>query len=90
MSPCASARFDSGSKYGANELTSTVDKLRRHARRLDKLNVKVSTVLAAMKHGEALHMEYVWHGRTWRLSGGRRIPDEVAQIVIQNARCRRW
>lgn len=38
-----------------------------------------------MKRGEALHLEFAWQGRFWRLSRGRRIADEVAQIVIENA-----
>jgi hypothetical protein len=59
-------------------------KLRANARRLDKLNVKVTTVLAAMRRGEALLMEYRWHGRVWSLTGGRCIPDDVALIVIRN------
>jgi hypothetical protein len=59
-------------------------KMRRNARRLDKLNIRATTVLAAMKRGEALLMEYRWYGRAWHLSHGRYIPDEVAQIVIQN------
>ena len=56
-----------------------------HQRRLDRLNNSATTVLAAMSRGEALHLEYAWYGRAWRLSGGRCIPNEVASLVIQNA-----
>lgn len=59
-------------------------KVRANTRRLDKLNIKITTVLAAMKRGEALLMEYRWHGRVWFLSGGRCIPDDIALIVIRN------
>jgi hypothetical protein len=41
-------------------------------------------VLAAMKRGQSLHLEFTWRGRVWRLSGGRTVPDEVAQIVIKS------
>jgi hypothetical protein len=37
-----------------------------------------------MKRGEALLMEYRWYGRCWSLSRGRRVPDEVAQVVIKS------
>jgi hypothetical protein len=66
-------------------MTSIV-KLRANTRRLDRLNIKVTSVLAAMRRGEALHMEFAWYGRVWCLSGGRRIDNEVAQVVIKNAR----
>jgi hypothetical protein len=62
----------------------TVGKLERQARKLDKLNIRVCTVLAAMKRGEALLMEYRWYGRAWTLSGGRSVRDEVAQVVIKS------
>jgi hypothetical protein len=66
-------------------MTVTLAKLRGNARRLDKLNIKVTTVLAAMKRGEALLLEFRWYGRAWCLSRGRCVSDEVVQIVIQNA-----
>jgi hypothetical protein len=67
-------------------MTVTTAKLRANARKLDRLNGKAATVLAAMQRGEALLLEYRWYGRVWCLSGGRHIPDEVAQVVIQSAR----
>jgi hypothetical protein len=69
---------------GANNMPKTPEKLQRQGRKLDKLNIKVCTVLAAMKGGEALLMEYRWYGRSWHLSRGRSVPDEVAQIVIKS------
>jgi hypothetical protein len=58
-------------------------KLRAQARRLDRLNGSVATVLAAMQRGEALHHERMWYGGIWWLSNGRHIPNEIAQAVIQ-------
>ena len=60
-------------------------KIRAQARRLDRVNGKVATVLTAMQRGEALLLEYRWYGCVWCLSGGRHITDEIAQAVIQNA-----
>ena len=65
-------------------MTVTTAKLRANARKLDQLNGKVATVLAAMQRGEALHHERMWYGGIWWLSNGRRITDEIAQLVIQN------
>src|SRR6516225_2877937 len=65
-------------------MTISPGKLRNQARRLDRLNGKVATVLTVMRRGEALILEYRWHGRVWCLSGGRHITDEIAQVVIQN------
>jgi hypothetical protein len=63
---------------------TSIAKLHANTRRLDRINVKVTSVLAAMRRGEALHMEFQWYGRVWCLSGGRRIDDDVARIVIKN------
>lgn len=65
-------------------MTVILTKLRRNARKLDQLNIKVTRVLAAMQRGEALLMEYRWYGRSWRLSRGRAVPDEVTQVVIKS------
>lgn len=51
-------------------------KIRANTRRLDRLNIKITTVLAAMRRGEALLMEHRWHERVWFLSGGQCIPDD--------------
>jgi hypothetical protein len=63
----------------------TPAKIRSAARRLDRLNIKAATVLAAMQRGEALLLEYRWRGPVWCLSGGRDVPDEMAQVVIKSA-----
>jgi hypothetical protein len=63
----------------------TVNKLRRQARKLDRLNAQIAAVLKAMQQGETLLMEYHWHGSRWRLGGGSAVANEVAQIVIQCA-----
>jgi len=65
-------------------MTVATAKPRANARRLDRVNGKVATVLTAMQRGEALLLEYRWYGRVWCLSGGRHITDELAQVVIQN------
>jgi hypothetical protein len=62
----------------------TPAKIRANARRLDRLNIKAATVLATMQRGEALLLEYRWCGSVWCLSGGRDVPDEVAQVVIKS------
>jgi hypothetical protein len=38
-------------------MTITIQKLRGNARKLDKLNIRTSAVLAAMRRGEALLMD---------------------------------
>ncbi len=58
---------------------------RAKPRKLDNLNIKAITALAAMKRGEMLHMEHRWFGHAWCLTGGRYVPDDVAKVVIQNA-----
>jgi hypothetical protein len=63
----------------------TPAKISATARRLDRLNLKAATVLAAMQRGEALLLEYRSRGPVWCLSGGRDVPDEVAQVVIKSA-----
>ena len=65
-------------------MTATKERLRRQARKLNMLNVRATTVLAAMRRGEALLMEFRWYGRCWQLSGGQRVRDEVAQVVIKS------
>ena len=68
-------------------MTVTTAKLRANARKLDRLNGEAARVLTTMQQrGEALHFELAWFGAVWWLSGGGRIPDEVAQIVIRDAR----
>jgi hypothetical protein len=61
---------------------TTAAKLRNQAKRLDRRITRAASVLAAMKRGEALHLEHRWHGAFWWLSGGRRLTDDVARTVI--------
>jgi hypothetical protein len=68
-------------------MTANPAKLHANARRLDRLNGEVARVLTTMQQrGEALHFELAWFGAVWWLSGGGHISDEVAQIVIRDAR----
>jgi hypothetical protein len=60
----------------------TAAKLRSRGRRLDKLNTSVANVLAKMRAGERLHLEYDNSGSRWLLSGTGAIPDKVARVVI--------
>jgi hypothetical protein len=59
--------------------------LRNQARKLDRLNVRASSVVAAMRRGATLHMRYEWYGAVWWLSSGARVDEEVARIVTQDA-----
>jgi hypothetical protein len=62
----------------------TVAQLRRQGKRLERLNVTVTATLAAMCRGEALHLHFGRYGPVWRLTSGRTVPAEVAQIVAKN------
>jgi hypothetical protein len=62
----------------------TLAQARRRGKRLDRLKLTVTATLAAMKQGQALHLHFGRHGPVWQLTGGRSVPDEVAQIVTQN------
>ena len=63
-------------------MTVAVAKPRRNARRFDKLDIEVATVLAAMKRAEALHLEFARRGRFWRSNRGGRIADEGLEIQL--------
>jgi hypothetical protein len=58
--------------------------MRKLARRLDRINRSVAGVLAAMRHGQALHLHHDRRGPAWWLSGGMRVEDEIAQVVISD------
>jgi hypothetical protein len=38
-----------------------------------------------MRRGEALHLTFTQHGPCWSLSGGRRIDNDIAEIVVKSA-----
>jgi hypothetical protein len=46
--------------------------------------MKVARVLTAMQRGECLILEHRWYGRSWCLSGGRALNDEIAKVVVKN------
>jgi hypothetical protein len=50
-----------------------------------RLNRKAAAVLDLMRHdGQCLHLEF--SGKPcWRLSGGGKVQDDVAQLVIANS-----
>jgi hypothetical protein len=60
----------------------TAAQLYRCSCRLDRLNAAVAMVLAAMRSGQALHLEFGPSGPRWRMSNGLFIRNEVAQLVI--------
>jgi hypothetical protein len=49
-----------------------------------RIKLKVATVLTAMRRGECLILEHRWFGRSWCLSDGRAVDDEIAKVVVKN------
>ena len=47
---------------------------------------EAADVLSAMARGQALNVWFDRQGAHWKLSGGRRVPDDVARLVIVNER----
>jgi hypothetical protein len=42
-----------------------------------------ASVLSAMQRGQHLSVWFDgWHGARWKLSGGRRVADDVARLVV--------
>jgi hypothetical protein len=66
------------------ETIRTAQQLKYQSRRLDRLNAKVATVLAAMRHGAVLHAAFVNGQATWRLSTGLYLDLQVAHLVASN------
>ena len=56
--------------------------LRAAARRADRRVANVDRVLAAMKRGEFLHLQYENGRPLWSLSGGWTVPANIAALVI--------
>lgn len=56
----------------------------RRLSRGDRLKMKAAQVLTAMQRGECLILEHRWFGRSWCLSSGRPVDDEVAKVVVKN------
>jgi hypothetical protein len=50
-----------------------------------RLNRAAAAVLAAMRGGQSLHLEFRQTGPRWTLSDGRSIDDRVARLVIINS-----
>ena len=48
------------------------------------LNRAAEAVLARMREGRDLHLQFRWYGPDWRLSDGRPVDPKVAQLVTQN------
>jgi hypothetical protein len=60
----------------------TASELHRLGRRLDRRIANVDRVLAAMRHGESLHLQYENGRPLWSLSGGRTVPAHIAALAI--------
>jgi hypothetical protein len=58
-----------------------VNTMRARALRLNRV---AAAVLAAMRTGQSLHLEFRQTGPRWSLSNGRPIDDRVARLVIIN------
>jgi hypothetical protein len=69
----------------AHKMPATLRKMQANRRRLDRLNVTTQATLAAMRAGESLLLTFEWYGPSWCLSGGRRVPREVADVVTKNS-----
>ena len=63
----------------------TISRLRTNRRRIEMRLRKADQVLAAMKAGDALHLQHTRHGPRWTLSSGRGVSDNVARLVIASA-----
>jgi len=46
----------------------------------------VQSVLQALRQGQVLHRSHSHNGGVWFLTNGRRVTDEVAQLVITDVR----
>jgi hypothetical protein len=66
----------------------TVRELQRRHRRLDRRVNSANFVINCMRHGATLHLTLTRTGPVWTLSDGRgrKIPDEVARLVIADHR----
>ena len=63
----------------------TIADVRRRARLQDRLAAKAAAIIAAMSAGQALHLHHSRNGAVWWLSrSGKRVDDEVAQLVVRN------
>jgi len=63
----------------------TLRSLARQARRLDQHLHRVESVLAAMRHGNALHLHFSRNGPVWMLTDGTLVHDTAAKAAIEHA-----
>src|SRR5262245_4105558 len=47
---------------------------------------EAASVLSAMERGQHLNVWFDHQGPHWKLSGGRRVPDDVARLVVKSER----
>ena len=63
---------------------SNAAQLALQARKLDRLNTRVTQVIGAMRGGQALYLEFRYGAEHWRLTNGSEVRPQVARIVIRN------
>jgi hypothetical protein len=63
----------------------TPSELHRLGRHLERRLARANTTLAAMCRGESLHLQYQAGRPLWRLSGGRSVSVEIAEILTNHA-----
>jgi hypothetical protein len=64
----------------------TVRELQRRHRRLDRWVNSANFIISCMRAGATLHLTYRRNGPVRSLSDGRRVSDEIAQMVIVDRR----
>jgi hypothetical protein len=65
-------------------LIPTSQSLRRQNRRVDRRLASAERVLAAMRAGSALHLQFCNGTPRWSLSDGRPVDPTVARVVVTN------
>jgi len=63
----------------------TTSSLRANRHRVERRLEQADFVLTAMQRGAVLHLQFTQHGPHWTLTGGGRVADDVAQLVIASA-----
>ena len=59
----------------------TIQLLTKTRRWLDRRQREADTVLAQMRRGASLHVQFGHNGHRWRLSTGERVAGDVAELV---------
>jgi hypothetical protein len=62
----------------------TITAFRRQSNRRHRLLAYTHQVIEALRDGDSLHLHHGRQGAVWWLSNGKRVDDEVAQLVIKS------